>query len=70
MSRQTRGTLQSTACPHCNRANCFKGDEFEEDVSSTGFIEKGTVLFCDHCKRKMMIMRVLPNVTHIWLKAV
>jgi phage terminase large subunit GpA-like protein len=69
MARQTRGTLQAVPCPHCNKANCFKGDEFGEDVAVTGLIEKGTVLLCDHCHRKMVIAQVMP-VTMIWLKAV
>jgi DNA-directed RNA polymerase subunit RPC12/RpoP len=59
---QTRGTVDSTACPHCKKPNDFS------DVPM-GLLEKGTLIECDHCKRKSLVARVQP-VTMLWLKAV
>jgi hypothetical protein len=59
MSKQTRGTVDSCACPWCGNPNDFRG---LEDYG----VEAGNVITCDHCKRNMKIERVRP-VTMIWL---
>lgn len=58
-SKMTRGTLKSTACPHCGRANNFEG------LKDYG-IEPGNTFKCDHCQRIMRLAKVEP-VTVLYL---
>ena len=58
--KQTRGTVDGTACPWCGKANNFKG---VEDYC----LEEGNTFNCDHCKRVYQIARVKP-VTLVYLK--
>lgn len=58
-AKQTRGTIDSCACPWCSKPNDFRG---LEDYG----VEQGNILQCDHCKNNFEIKRVLPT-TLIWL---
>lgn len=51
MSKQTRGTVASCACPWCKKPNDFRG------VEDYG-LEPGNVLSCDHCRRNFKITKV------------
>lgn len=59
MAKQTKGTIDAAACPHCGRPNDF------HDVPM-GLLDVGTVLECDHCSGRFRVERKQPLVM-IWL---
>lgn len=59
-NKQTRGTVDATACPWCGKANSFK------NVADYG-LETGNTFNCDHCTKVFQVMRIKP-VTLVWLK--
>jgi hypothetical protein len=58
--KMTRGTQKSVACPHCGRANDFRG------LHDYG-MEVGASFKCDHCDRLMELVKVEP-VTVLYLR--
>ena len=56
---QTRGTVESTACPWCKQPNDFR------EVEDYG-LESGNTFKCDHCHRSYEVVRLKP-VTMVYI---
>jgi len=59
MAKQTKGTIDATACPRCGQPNDMR------DVPA-GLLDVGTVMQCDHCPGHFRVERKQP-VVMIWL---
>lgn len=54
-----RGPLHAVPCPHCGRPNDFRGFAPSGGLGWGDYgLEPGTVVDCDHCKRKSQIVHV------------
>lgn len=61
--KATRGALHRVPCPHCGRPNDLRvlaaGTAAQQNAGWGGnLVERGTILDCDHCNRKMQIVKV------------
>lgn len=49
-----RGTIDSTPCPHCGRANDLRG------LHEQQLLDTGAEIYCDHCGYSMQVTAIRP----------